>query len=354
MEGYSKQKAFVVKFCYWAAIALILYGILEYALPVLYPFVAAGVIAFILNRPINVLAKKLRAKRQVVCIFIVVLFFATVGILFSIAGAKIVEGVKDIVTALPSLFTDTVVPFLETAAKQADKLLAGTLPQAEGNLSIVTQALSKGITVASSFLVNTLTDMAALVPSLFLKTIITIIATVFIVLDYEKIKDFLVRQIPESKRLYFHEARLFFGGTVLKCLGAYLVIMGITFTELLIGLSLLSVPNAVLAALLIAVVDILPVLGTGSVVIPWAVICFVTGDFARGAGLLILYLIITLVRNTIEPKLVGRQMGLHPVVTFAGMLIGLHYMGLLGMFGVPLTLAFISSLNEKKLIHLIK
>ncbi len=227
-------------------------------------------------------------------------------------------------------------------------------PEAGDMLSVLMQSLGKGITVVSSSLLNVLTGIASVVPSLFLKTIVTIIATVFITIDFEKIKNFLVRQIPDGKRKIFAEARVFFGGTIVKCFLSYMAILFITFIELALGFTLLRIPYALLLAALIAVVDILPVLGTGTVLVPWGVISLLLGDYGIGIGILLLYLVITIIRNTIEPKLVGKQIGLHPVVTFAGMLLGLKYFGFLGMFGIPLLIAFINKLNEKKLINFIK
>ena len=125
--------------------------------------------------------------------------------------------------------------------------------------------------------------------------------------DFEKIKAFLLGHIPERKRPVLREARDFFGGTLVKCLGAYILIMGITFIELFLGLTLLRIPYAPLIALLITIVDILPILGTGSILIPWALIALIDGNYGISAGLLLLYLVITIIRNIIEPKLVGRQ-----------------------------------------------
>ena len=133
-------------------------------------------------------------------------------------------------------------------------------PEAGDMLSVLMQSLGKGITVVSSSLLNVLTGIASVVPSLFLKTIVTIIATVFITIDFEKIKNFLVRQIPDGKRKIFAEARVFFGGTIVKCFLSYMAILFITFIELALGFTLLRIPYALLLAALIAVVDILPVL----------------------------------------------------------------------------------------------
>ena len=144
------------------------------------------------------------------------------------------------------------------------------------------------------------------------------------------------------------------GGTLLKCLASYALILCITFAELSIGLSVLRVPNAVLIALCIAVFDILPVLGTGGIMIPWGIICLILGKWVLGFGLLVLYVIITVVRNIIEPKIVGYQVGLHPVVTLLCMLTGLQFFGLLGLFGFPITLSLLKNLNDRGLIHIFK
>ena len=130
--------------------------------------------------------------------------------------------------------------------------------------------------------------------------------------------------------------------------------MFITFTELCIGLTILRVDNAPVIAGIIAVIDIMPVLGTGGVVIPWTLISLVTGDFFRAIGLIIMYVIILVVRNIIEPKIVGSQVGLHPVITLASMFIGLHFFGIIGMFGFPVALSVIKNLNDKKIIHIFK
>lgn len=350
----EQQRAFVTKFFYWAVIAILAYCVIKFALPVLSPFFIAGIFACILNRPIGLLSEKTHIKRPFICIPIVVVFFIMIGIVFSAAGSKIVEGMKAVASVLPLFFTGTVFPFLEEAAKLLDETLAVFRPEAGEVLSILVQSLGKGITSASSYLLNAMAGVAALVPSLFLKTVITIIATVFITMDFQKIKEFIVRQIPDGKRQIFREARSFFGGTMVRCLVSYMAIFGITFFELALGFTFLKIPYGIFLAALIAVVDILPVLGTGTVLVPWGFFALFLGDYGMGIGILLLYLVITVVRNTIEPKLVGKQIGLHPVVTFAGMLLGLKYLGFLGMFGIPLFFAFLYRLNEKKIVTLIR
>ena len=88
--------------------------------------------------------------------------------------------------------------------------------------------------------------------------------------------------------------------------------------------------------------------------IPWAIICFLLGNWKLGIGLLLLYLTITVIRNIIEPKIVGHQVGLHPVVTLASMLTGLQLFGVIGLFGFPITLSLLKYLNDREIIHIFK
>jgi predicted PurR-regulated permease PerM len=110
----------------------------------------------------------------------------------------------------------------------------------------------------------------------------------------------------------------------------------------------------VIISLLTAIIDIIPVFGTGSVLIPWAIISFITGNYAQGIGLLVLYAVITVIRQVLEPKLVAGQLGLPPFLTLMAMYIGSQLFGVLGIFLLPLSIITIKALNDEGIIHLYK
>ena len=130
--------------------------------------------------------------------------------------------------------------------------------------------------------------------------------------------------------------------------------MSLTFVELSIGLSILGIDNSIIIALLTSILDILPVLGTGAVIIPWAIISLILGDIWVGIGLIIVYLIITVIRNIIEPKIVGTQLGLHPLVTLISMFMGVNIAGLFGLFGFPILLSLLMYLNKEGIVKIFK
>ena len=112
-----------------------------------------------------------------------------------------------------------------------------------------------------------------------------------------------------------------------------------TFLQAFIGLALLRVPYAFLLALLIALVDFLPLLGTGIILLPWAVVSLLLGEVKLGVGLLVLYAVSTLLRQILEPKLIGEGLGIHPLLSLAAMYAGLRLFGVWGMILAPLLTA---------------
>ena len=222
------------------------------------------------------------------------------------------------------------------------------------NMNSALGSLGSFVTNASVRIISYISGIAAAVPGSFLNVIITIIVTFFLAIDYPKVTGFILRQLPEKADFYIGEVRDYVGGTLLKCLASYALILCITFLEISVGLTVLRVPNAILIALCIAVFDILPVLGTGGIMIPWGIISLIMGKWVLGLGLLALYLIITVIRNIIEPKIVGHQVGLHPVVTLLSMLAGLQLFGIIGLFGFPITLSLLKNLNDRGVIHILK
>ena len=352
------QKRFLIRIGFWAVVILLVILCLKYVLPFLLPFVVAFLIAALLNRPIMLLAEKLNGKRVVPAILMTLLFYVAAAALFSLLGLRVFMFVWETVRALPQLYRNTLEPALETMFSSLevylDELDPAVVTALTDNMNSALGSLGSFVTNASVRIISYISGIAAAVPGSFLNVIITIIVTFFLAIDYPKVTGFILRQLPEKADFYIGEVRDYVGGTLLKCLASYALILCITFLEISVGLTVLRVPNAILIALCIAVFDILPVLGTGGIMIPWGIISLIMGKWVLGLGLLALYLIITVIRNIIEPKIVGRQVGLHPVVTLLSMLAGLQLFGIIGLFGFPITLSLLKNLNDRGVIHILK
>jgi predicted PurR-regulated permease PerM len=121
-----------------------------------------------------------------------------------------------------------------------------------------------------------------------------------------------------------------------------------------LGLLLLRVDGAIEVAALIALIDFLPVIGTGGIVIPWMLIELIQGKLPFALGLMALYLIIAVVRNILEPKLIGEQIGLHPLIMLISMYVGVKIFGFVGLVALPVTIVVLKYLYDNDKIHFFK
>ena len=184
--------------------------------------------------------------------------------------------------------------------------------------------------------------------------LISVISTFFISSDYENIVAFIIRQLPEHYQGMLKDIKEYTVSTLGQYGKSYLLIMTITFCELSVGLWLLGVENFAIIALITAVFDIIPVCGSGGVLIPWSIFSLVQGRFPFGVGMLIVYAIISVIRQVIEPKIIGEQVGLPAVVTLMAMFLGVKFMGVAGIFVFPIALVIIKRLNDSGKIKFFK
>lgn len=354
----EKKRAFIINVLYVGLILALVFAGLKYALPLLAPFVLALAIAYLLNRPIRFASRRLGMKRKSVAILAVLLFYCTIGLLITLVCIKVFSAAGGLIETLPGFYTERIEPGLMSLMDAVNQSVLSLDPSL---LSAIEQlweqfvsSLGQIISSLSSGMVSVLSSAAGSLPGLVVKLLLMIIATFFITVDYERITAFILRQMSARAQQVFWQVKNYVTGTLFGCIRSYALIMFITFTELSVGLSIIGVEGAVMIALSIAVFDILPVLGTGGIMIPWIVICAIQGDYHRAAALAIVYVIVTIVRNIIEPRIVGKQIGLHPIVTLASIFIGAQLFGAVGLFGLPITLSLLCYLNEQGTIHLFK
>ena len=354
----EKRRIFIINFLYFAIIAALTFIVLKFSLTLLFPFVAALVIACALQRPIRFISNRSRLPQKLSAILIVLLFYGIIGTLLVLGSIRAFSYVSDLVQRLPQIYLLHISPVLtdlfrelEHALSQADPSVIDTLDYLAGQLMQSLRSLVSNLSLTSMEIIS---NIASSLPMLFIRMILMIISTFFIAMDYESLSSFCMRQLNERSRNVVMQIKQYVVGTLFVCIRSYALIMSITFVELAVGLTLIGIRNSVLIALCIAVFDILPVLGTGGIMIPWAVISAILGDFPGAIKLALLYVFITVVRNIIEPKIVGGQIGLHPVITLVSMFAGVQLFGVVGLFGFPIGLSLLSYLNRTGTIHLFK
>ena len=327
--------------------ALFLWAALKYALPVLFPFALAYIIARFISPAAKKLCRKTKIPEKIWASLIIVTLSALLSFALWKAGSLIVREAGEILDSLAEMLTDDKSPLSELISKGSDFLekftvsgeeLSGTLT---GMLSESLSRLSMGVaSLAGSFIVAA--------PSVLFTVAVTFIALFYFALDMDGIrrefKKFLPQSVINTAGTYLDKLMRAAG----KFLKAYMTIMLITFGELLVGFLIIGVDYAFLAALLTSVVDLLPVLGTGTVLIPWAIFLFLGGEGGKAVAMTALLAVMYIVRQFIEPKIVGECAGVHPLLALVSVFAGFCLAGVGGMILGPVILNGISVFWEEK------
>ncbi|MBR1762622.1 MAG: sporulation integral membrane protein YtvI [Eubacterium sp.] len=374
-QKVEKRRDFLINLLFFAAIIALIYVFFKYLFWVTAPFLLTFFLAVLLQKPIRKIDKKTNKKGHTF-FSILFVFLTTLVVLIPLILiiseiiAKLSDFVKyfteqlnDLPTFLSTLENDilSIAKFLPDSIYKSfsdavtnvfDSLLDNSTSSVGVSLSSIRGTLTSGLSGVYGVVKN--------IPSILIGIVIGIIAWIFFTKDYNRIVHFIQMQLPEGKKNILYEAKQVFSKTILKMARAYGLIMLITFFELFLGFSLLSLLGImkngyyILIAALIAIFDILPVAGSGGILVPWALVSLVMGNYKQAIGLVIIYVVITIIRQYIEPKIVGDTLGVHPLVTLMGLYFGLKLFGFMGMFIVPLSVMTLKAFNDTGRIQLWK
>ncbi len=283
-------------------------------------------------------------------VILVILTYTVVASILSLLIYMVYTFATKIATALPFIFdelietwniiTDTVSDFMVNmpgfAQNSAEDLISGLIVDA-----------GKAVT---GWLPKFAASIAMSAPEYIVISTVTVVASCYFAKDYDRIRVIARKMLNTKIRTLYGDVKEIAFKNVFKLIKSYAVIMSITFVELSIGLLIMRVENALLLALLIAIVDVLPVLGCGTVLIPWGIIALIQGNYWLGIGVLMLYVVILVIRNIVEPKIIGEQVGIPPLVTLLAIFVGYRFLGIIGVFALPiLAIILIQLYNQGKL-----
>lgn len=310
------------------------------------PFVIGWFLAYIASPVVNWLEKRLKIVKKLGSALIIILVLAVVVLMVYLIGSKLWKEVSTLIQDMPTLYSD-----LEKGLDQVGESLNGIfgmLPQGiQSGWSQLAENLDKSagdlISRLSEPTVTAAGNAAKRIPSILIATIVTIISAYFFIAERENLIVWSKKVAPDPlvKRMSMVMDNLKYAvGGYFK---AQLKIMVVVYVLLLIGFFILKVHFAFLLALAIAFLDFLPFFGTGTALIPWALYKLMVGDYKMLVGLVILYGVTQLVRQLIQPKLVGDSMGLKPIPTLVLLYAGYKLGSVLGMiFAVPIGMIVIN------------
>lgn len=331
---------------HWAAVLLcaVLGGglflvALRHLLPCLLPFLAAWLLSRAVLPPARRLGRRLRISERILAPILLLLLLGGLILLIGFSVRRLFLEAGEL---LEGFLEDGGAAFSGLALlleRVEDCLLRlgldGGSKGAERMGEMLLAAVESLVTSMSAALPGIAGRMLSALPGVLLVLVITVIAGFYFCVDGDRLQSRLIALLPRGVQASIPRWRAAMRRVSWRYLRAYLILLGITFAVLLLGFSILGVEYAFLLALLAAAVDMLPILGVGAVLLPYGAVMLLERRIGLGVGLLVLYAMLLILRQILEPRLVGKSLGLDPILTLFAGYAGWRLFGVIGMLLGP-------------------
>lgn len=331
------RKQFIINAIYYGLWLLIILISGKFLFKYILPFVIAVIVASLMQKPAGFLSDKIGLRKGILATFLSTVVYIFLAVILIFGALKIFSLTGNLIKSL-SGFSDIATKAYKAAEKISESIFGNISPELKETGNKVFQSvLENGLLKVSAVLSNTAANVIKFAPTFIFGSIVALASTCYIAKDYDGFVSFIKKIIPQKTVGNILKIKEIFKESVLKILGGYIILMFITFAEISIGLLVLRVKNWLIIGAIIALLDALPVLGSGAFLIPWGIINVIIGNSFLGIGLMILYLVIMLVRNFAEAKIVGNKTGINPLFVLFTMFLGLKLFGFIGLVGLPVT-----------------
>lgn len=352
MENKTRNLKILKRVGVFVGTLILLYVLYKFAVYFM-PFFIAGIIAILIEPIIKFCMNKLKMSRRVSSILIVgitIIVFALIVVFGSIALAD--EAIKLTANIGPYVaeIISNVQNFVSTIGERYPDIPEAVIQAAETSIISFINSMRELIVAWAG---NVLKWVFS-VPRVITTVVITILALIFFAKDRIYVIDMMEHHFPRTWIKKIHEVTKETFSTIGGYIRVYGKIILITFAELYMAFTIIrligfDVPFPLLLAIVIAIVDILPILGVGTVLIPWFIWLFAIGDYGFGLAILITHVVIFVIRQFLEPKLVSKQFGIHPLITLFAMYAGFRAAGVFGLILGPVTLMILKCIFAKQL-----
>ena len=314
--------------------------VIEYAAP----FVIALVLAALIEPFTRFLSKKRKftLPRPLAALIGTILIIAIVALVIFGIGNLLFNQARELIILLPAKYpglAQDIIDYLADLQRAIDFLPEEAVQSVNSLLSQLGEFISGFVSSAALYLFH----YAVSIPEILLFIILTILSIYFISRDWLKMEEGISGQIPRAWLDKYYIFRHDMLAALFGLIRATLILMAVTFVQLYIGLLILQVQYALLIAFIVTILDALPVIGAGLVLIPWIIYSFITGNFKVAVGLIIIQVLITVVRQVIQPKILGDQIGIHPLFTMIAMYVGFKFFGVSGLIVGPVIFVVVKS-----------
>lgn len=333
------------------AICLVIY----FGFPLVYPFVIGLMLALIYNPLVNFLEAKAKFPRWLAVTFSIILLIALLVTIVTLVIIEIVSEINNLKTTLPHYVEDyfiqiqkflleDVVAFYDRFTDFYSSLDPEVQKNIEGQINTFTNTLVVWGQSTVSLILNGFLGFLGNIPTMATAFIISLLASFFISKDWPKLRSQYTNIMPKTVHTKTSAVIQDLKKAVFGFFKAQLTLISITFVIVLIGLWIIGIDYALTIALIIGFVDLLPYLGTGLIFVPWIIYLFITSNYSLVIGLSILYAVVLIQRQMMEPKILGTNVGLDPLLTLVALFVGFKLFGLAGLIIGPVAMVILGAL----------
>lgn len=332
---YRENKAFIDKLVFLSVFLVFAFVFIKYMFPYVSPFVFGFVISMVISPIVGFLQKHLRIKRGISTIFLIIVVITIAVIAGVYLVNKVFQEARYMSESLPGQL-EALRDFMDDMQNRFDRFMSFIPDEFALEFEEIVNTLINTIAgslgdVAKNASVNVVTK----IPGFLLSGFLCLISAFFFTRDKQLIKDTLVSNLPGWLKTRVQTVQEGFFSAVTGYLRAELIIMSVVAAICILGLSILGYPYAVLMGIVICLMDALPIIGGSLIFWPWAIYCMVTGNYPYAVGLLLTNVACFFARQLLEPKVVGQQIGVHPLLVLVSLYVGLKLFGLAGLFLGP-------------------
>ncbi|WP_159887455.1 sporulation integral membrane protein YtvI [Paenibacillus puerhi] len=331
--------------------ALLLYGLFTIG----FPFLLAMLVAILLEPVVQALIRYARFGRAAAAVTACTIFTGLVLGFIYLAGFKMISELVQLLKNVPGYFNEAQSFIEDTAIKTQfffDKLppamAADVLKWMEDGLAGLTSNLNSIISGITGYLIG----FAKTIPNLFIFFVVFIIALYLISLSLPKLHQSFLNLFDAASKSKMSTVLLDLRRAIIGFIFAQALISLLTYIVTLVGLLLLRVDYPLAVALVIILVDILPVLGVSAVLLPWAIYSILVGNVQLAIGLIVLYLVILIFRRIVEPKIIGDAVGINALAALVSMYVGFQAIGVVGLFLGPVLIIIYHALRRVGLLKI--
>lgn len=338
-EPIQKKAAFLITATFYCSIIAIIFVTIKFVIPFMLPFIIGFSIALILKPLTKTLSKKTSISHKICGAFVIILAYSMLTTSIWFICLKIVSTIQSFATNNQGIFVNKIMPTIKNLSSNFGNFCDSIAPnlgfKTEEILEKIASSMDKTIADTSKLLIIYIAKLGATIPNFLINLTFAITSSIYISTDYLNIAQYVNNIIPQKFQKLIKTTKKCASTYIIKYMKSYLILMLISFTCLSIGFLITKIDNPIGIAAITSICEFIPLFGASIIIVPWILTLILLKNFSLAIKIGIISAIVCLLRGFLEPRILGKQIGLHPLVTLLSFYTGMKLFGFLGLILLP-------------------